>query len=161
MGRCGGEAHVRLLEVERAAALLGIAGRPAVRGFLERCRALLGHLARIRSRRTAGRVFLVTQAQWLCTLLSCYALLRAAGVDFAFSASILGSTGLSVALILPINTFAGVGSFEAGWTVGYRLAGLEMESALATAVFAHLFILLFAALLGCLGMVLVRRRALD
>lgn len=106
------------------------------------------------------RLFIVTEAQWLCTFLTCFALLRACPgtEDVGFAASIVGSTGLSLALILPINPVGNVGTFQAGWIGGHLLAGVDRQTATASALVAHAAILLFAALLGGIGHALLSRR---
>lgn len=110
--------------------------------------ALAEHARRVRARGTDVAVFVVTQIQWLCTFITCWCILVAFGVEFPFLRSILGSTGLSLALILPLNTFGNVGTFEAGWVAGYRLAGMDAGPAAATAVAAHAAILAFALVLA-------------
>lgn len=182
--RAGGEGHLSELGLAAAAVLLfsgavlaglvpalraalALAERAAARRapppehllarLLARARSLVGEFERIRERKTAWKAFVVTEVQWLCTFATCYAILRAVGVDFSFGASVLGSTGLSIALILPINTFGNVGTFEAGWAFGYRLAGLPAPLAAETGIAAHLFIFAFAALLGLIALVLLRR----
>lgn len=110
--------------------------------------ALAEHARRVRARGTDIAVFVVTQIQWMCTFVTCWCILLAFGVEFPFLRSILGSTGLSLALILPLNTFGNVGTFEAGWVAGYRLAGMEQGVAAATAVGAHVAILVFALVLA-------------
>ncbi len=137
-------------------ALARRSSRPLPRSLAEKARALVHHVESIRARRTAPLVLACTQIQWLMTFVTCFAVLRAGGVTFPFLRSVLGSTGLSVALILPINPIGGIGTFEAGWTFGYVLAGLDRSLALATAVSAHLFILGFAALLGAAGALRLR-----
>ncbi|MBK6939935.1 MAG: flippase-like domain-containing protein [Planctomycetes bacterium] len=118
--------------------------------------ALAEHARRVRARGTDVAVFVVTQIQWLCTFVTCWCILVAFGVDFPFLRSILGSTGLSLALILPLNTFGNVGTFEAGWVAGYRLAGMEQGAAAATAVGAHVAILVFALVLAAAAAVVMR-----
>lgn len=141
---------------ERTAGRFGASRRPLGARLLHAARAVRDELQHVQARGTGGRVFLVTEAQWLLTFLTCWSLLKAAGVDFPFPASVLGSTGLSVALILPVNTFGNVGTFEAGWALGYALAGLDHATAVATAVAAHVWIFLFAAVLGLLGWLSLR-----
>jgi uncharacterized protein (TIRG00374 family) len=121
--------------------------------------ALVEQLAAARARGRFVALFLLTEAQWLATFLTCFAILRAhpAGEGFPFLRSILGSTGLSLALILPINPVGNVGTFEAGWIAGYLFAGLDRAAATATALAAHVAILVFAALLGLLGHLWLRR----
>lgn len=104
---------------------------------------------------------LCSLATWLCTYGACFALLAdmggaghpvteaLAGVDFA--ASLVGSTALHFVSILPLNTVAGVGPWEAGWTAGYVAVGLDESAALASALVSHAAILGFACLLGALG----------
>lgn len=103
-------------------------------------------------------LFLVTQAQWLFTFLTCFGILRACegAHDFPFIASIVGSTGLSLALILPINPVGNVGTFQAGWILGYTLVGLDKQTATASAIAAHLAILLYASLLAAWGYLALR-----
>lgn len=121
--------------------------------------ALAEHARRVRARGTDIAVFVVTQVQWLCTFVTCWCILLAFGVEFPFLRSILGSTGLSLALILPLNTFGNVGTFEAGWVAGYRLAGMDQNAAAATAIGAHVAILVFALVLaGAAAAVMGRAR---
>jgi glycosyltransferase 2 family protein len=103
-------------------------------------------------------VFAITEAQWFFTFVTCFALLRACpgGEELSFAGSIVGSTGLSLALILPINPVGNVGTFQAGWIAGYLLAGLDQPTATASAIVAHAAILLFAAGLGLIGHVYLR-----
>ncbi len=141
---------------ERLARRSGAEGRPLVARILSAARAVRDELEHVQARGTGGRVFLVTEVQWLLTFLTCWCLLRSAGVAFPFPDSILGSTGLSLALILPLNTFGNVGTFEAGWTLGYTFAGLDHGAAVATAIAAHVWIFLFAAGLGAIGWLSLR-----
>jgi uncharacterized membrane protein YbhN (UPF0104 family) len=119
-----------------------------------------GHLAAqsLGSLLAAAVASLVT---WGLTYGACFALLHdmsgpgepvpeaLAAVDF--SRSLVGSTVLHLAGILPINTVAGIGPWEAGWTAGYVLVGLERTAALASAVVSHAAILAFVSILGGLG----------
>lgn len=136
----------------------GAASSSLLLKVVARLRDILASLEDIQRRRTARWVFVVTELQWLCTFLTCWLVVRALDIAFPFDLSILGSTGLSVALILPINTFANVGTFEAGWIAGYRLAGMAAASATLSAVVAHVFIMLFAAVLGLGGHWLLARQ---
>lgn len=106
----------------------------------------------------AGLVSLLT---WLLTYGSCYVLLHDMGgaghpvteslAAVGFPASLVGSSMLHLAGILPINTLAGIGPWEAGWTAGYLLVGVPEDAALASAVVSHGAILLFVSVLGGLG----------
>ncbi len=109
------------------------------------------------------RIFAVTEMQWFFTFLTCFSILRACpgAHDFPFLASIVGSTGLSLALILPINPIGNVGTFEAGWVLGYMLAGLPRETATASAIVAHAAILFYAGFLALFGYLHLRATAKD
>lgn len=147
--------------LRRVLKALGVLDRPLVQRVMQKGDALLWHLQEIQARKTAAGVFLITEAQWLMTFLTCFAIVRAIDIPFAFDAAVLGSTGLSIALILPINTFANVGTFEAGWVAGYVLAGMSRSDATTSALVAHVFIMLFAVLLAALGRFFLLRAPLP
>ncbi len=69
---------------------------------------------------------------------------------------------LAVAMnLLPINSFAGLGTQEAGWVFGFGLVGVAADDALASGVGAHLvqiFDTLLFGLVGHLAMALFRRK---
>jgi uncharacterized membrane protein YbhN (UPF0104 family) len=66
----------------------------------------------------------------------------------------VGTTGLHLTAILPVNTPAGVGAWEAGWTAGYVLAGVDELAAAASAVGTHIVIFGFILVLGALSILL-------
>lgn len=105
----------------------------------------------------AGFVSLLT---WGLTYGSLYALIGAMAGDDAIGRALgavdpathlVGSTGLHLTAILPINTVAGVGAWEGGWSAGFVFAGLDAEAAGISAVVSHLVVFGFIALIGGLG----------
>ncbi len=64
-------------------------------------------------------------------------------VDVAFGASAAIMTNL-----LPVNTFAGLGTQEAGWTWGFHLLELKYDAALASGLAVHAVQLVNVGILG-------------
>ena len=72
----------------------------------------------------------------------------------------------SASNLLPINGFAGFGTQEAGWAVGFRMLGVPPDVALATGLGVHVVQLVNVVLMGVLGQVALgllgsSRRAVD
>ncbi|MHC4262306.1 MAG: lysylphosphatidylglycerol synthase transmembrane domain-containing protein [Planctomycetota bacterium] len=139
------------------------AGSGARRAGLARTRIGLRILERLQTvaeaLRTAARpgalaTGLVTSAAIWALVFAFYAVLgRGAGlppglgfVDSAFGASLAVLFNL-----LPINGFAGFGTQEAGWQVGYELVGVDGALALSTGFAVHLAQLANVLVLGLLG----------
>ncbi len=141
-----------------------LAGPGRVRDFLSRSAA---HMGAVSSPRLASAAA-VSGVTWLLTYVACWLLVLAMGrgatargaaigptldaIDFP--TSLVGTTGLHLTGILPINTPGSVGAWEAGWTAGYVLAGVEKTAAAASAVGAHVLIFGFAIVLAGLGQLL-------
>jgi len=135
-------------------------GPQRMRDFAARA---LGHLGQLSVRRlaAAGVVSLLT---WLATYATYAFMLRAmAGDDpvgralgsIDFVSSLVGTTGLHLSTVLPVNTVGGLGSWEIGWVSGYELlAGLDRESATISAVVSHVLNFVFISIIGGLGFLL-------
>ena len=157
---------VAVVALMRPAATL-CAGLAGTGGRLRRFVHDAGHrLAAV----SPGQLFVaaaVSLATWAATYVACWLLVVAMAdpaapdgsaaahlgrVDFA--TSLVGTTGLHLTGILPINTPAGVGAWEAGWTAGYVVAGVARLAAAASAVGTHILIFGFITVLGLLALLL-------
>ncbi|MGQ0553956.1 MAG: lysylphosphatidylglycerol synthase transmembrane domain-containing protein [Planctomycetota bacterium] len=109
----------------------------------------------------------VTLLGWLCTYGACFLLLRAmadpaalgsqaGSIDFA--TSLIGTTGLHLAAVMPISPVASVGTWEAGWFAGYTLVGMSPEAAGASGIVSHVVIMGFITVLGLAGWLVRPRR---
>ncbi|MHC5210253.1 MAG: lysylphosphatidylglycerol synthase transmembrane domain-containing protein [Planctomycetota bacterium] len=124
-----------------------------------------GYVAALSTRQLAAAV-LTTAVTWLCIYGACYLVLRAmagpqalpglAGVSFA--QSLVGTTGLHLAAVMPVSPVASVGTWEAGWAAGYSLVGVEKTPAGASAIVSHVVIFAYIVAIGGLAF-LVRGRA--
>ena len=63
----------------------------------------------------------------------------------------LCSSWAMLANLLPINGFAGAGTQELGWVVGFRMLGVPEDLALSTGLGVHLVQLFNVVALGLLG----------
>jgi len=67
-------------------------------------------------------------------------------LDSTFAAALA-----SLASLLPLSAFGGIGPMEAGWQLGYGLVGVDLETALAVGLSVHLVQLFNVALFGGLA----------
>jgi uncharacterized membrane protein YbhN (UPF0104 family) len=138
----------------RLSVLAGAEG--GLRRFLGRAAQ---HVAGLRT----GQLLLAILASlvaWFCTYAACFLVLRAMAqapdvgphvAPIAFAQSLVGTTGLHLSAVIPVSPLAGIGTWEAGWTAGYALTGLDLAVAGTTAVVSHVVIFAFIALIGLLG----------
>jgi hypothetical protein len=174
-------ARTRILVVLAVLAALLAALRPVARFAAARLRSDRGrvrgcaaraatHVSELGRARLAGAI-VASLATWLLTYTTFWLLLRAmAGPDevglrlgaIDFARSLVGTTGLHLSTVLPVNTFGGLGSWELGWVAGYvLLAGLDREAAGISAVVSHVAIFAFITVLGSLGFLLRRKVAKE
>lgn len=97
--------------------------------------------------------FLLSIPMWVGAYLFYAVLARGFGLPESISlaeASFGGGLAM-VANLLPVNGFAGFGTQEAGWVVGFSVLGVSRDLALSTGLGAHIVQLFNIALLGVLG----------
>ncbi len=87
-----------------------------------------------------GLIFIMA---WLCA--------NATAVPVAPAGGVAGACATSLAMVLPVSTFANAGTFEAAWVLALVPAGLDRAGALATGLLYHGIGLLGSALLGGLA----------
>lgn len=92
-------------------------------------------------------------AMWLGIFLFYGILARGFGLPerIGLPQAALGSGLAVLSNLLPINSFAGFGTQEAGWVVGFGLLGIDRELAFSTGVSSHLVQLLNTIVLGLAG----------
>lgn len=158
---------VLFLLLRRGHRLVLLAARPA--GLL---RSRAPHLAE-RLHQTATRVadavnhaggegrllrgMLLSLPLWFGVYLYFAVLARGVGmpVDVTFPESVFGASLAVLSNLLPINGFAGFGTQDAGWVLGFGALGVPRATALTTALgfhLVHLFNVILLGLLGHLGM---------
>jgi uncharacterized protein (TIRG00374 family) len=90
---------------------------------------------------------------WLGVYLYFAVLARGVGMpaEVTFPESVFGASLAVLSNLLPINGFAGFGTQDAGWVLGFGSLGVPRATALTTALGFHLVHLFNVVLLGLLG----------
>jgi len=89
---------------------------------------------------------------WMSISLMAWLCANAGGVTVGLAAGVAGGATTALASVLPVNTVAAVGTFEAAWLLALVPAGLDRATALATGVLFHAVVLLGSAVLGVLAL---------
>ncbi|MEZ6003683.1 MAG: lysylphosphatidylglycerol synthase transmembrane domain-containing protein [Planctomycetota bacterium] len=97
---------------------------------------------------------------WLCVFLFYALLARGLGIGELGAGQLVFGAGLAILFgLLPLSTFAGFGSQDAGWVLGFVAVGVERGLAVETGLLSHLIYAGHIAVLGWLGHVWARRLA--
>jgi hypothetical protein len=125
-----------------------------------------GHLATMSLGQLASAT-LVSLGTWALTYTTYYFMVQAmAGPDpigqqlgdITFSRSLVGTTGLHLSTVLPVNTLGGIGTWETGWVGGYTLlAGVGKQAAGVSGVMSHLINFAFITVLATAGFLLRKK----
>jgi len=95
---------------------------------------------------------LLSLAAWTATYAWFDAFLTGIGMPTAFATTVFGGSFAALAKSLPISTFGGFGAHEAGWTIGFTLAGQALETAILGGFAVNVLTLLSSLLLGLIAL---------
>ena len=84
--------------------------------------------------------------------LGIYVLLIGMGYPMGMPLVVFCSTLASVGQLLPLYSFGGFGTLEAGWTVGCLMAGFSKEMGMASGLSFHIIALGYVSLMGLYGL---------
>jgi uncharacterized membrane protein YbhN (UPF0104 family) len=105
---------------------------------------------------TSSRKLLAAGAMTLAMILTrpayYWVTLWAIGIPLTLPAVIIGATFGEATYLLPIHGVAGLGTVEAGWTLGMRLIGMALAQAVASGLFVHVWSLALSTAVGCLSL---------
>lgn len=73
------------------------------------------------------------------------------GIKLSISKIIIGSTACVFSIILPVNALGSIGTWEAGWAVGFTLLGLDRKLAISTGFGTHIFAISYSGVLALFG----------
>jgi hypothetical protein len=102
----------------------------------------------IKARKAYLPVGLISFLSWIMVYGMCYAFLKGFGIDISFLLVVFGSSvGLMVST-LPISGLGNWGTLEAGWAVGFLMAGISKEKAIATGFGVHILVFIICAIIS-------------
>jgi uncharacterized membrane protein YbhN (UPF0104 family) len=104
------------------------------------------------ARRVYLGAFLLSLAILGIIYLAVYILLSGMGYPMQFLLVIFCSTLASLGMLLPLYSFGGFGTLEAGWTVGCVMAGFSKEMGMASGLSFHIIVLGYVLLMGLYGL---------
>lgn len=84
-------------------------------------------------------------------------LLKGMGYPMPLLLVVFCSTLASLGLLLPLYSFGGFGTLEAGWTVGCVMAGYSKEMGMASGLSFHVIVLGYVLLMGLYGLARIGR----
>ncbi len=96
---------------------------------------------------------------WMFKFMSFFFILKAGGIKLNYFQTVFVSTFGEITTILPIHSFGGFGTYEAGLVGGFSLLGIKGSYALTVAFYFHLILLVMSAVLAFIGWLYLLRRA--
>lgn len=92
----------------------------------------------------------LTAALVLARYVFFWATLQSIGVSLGLAAVAFGATFGEATYLLPLHGVAGLGTVEAGWTLGMSMVGLPLSDAVASGLFVHVWSIVLATATGIL-----------
>lgn len=98
---------------------------------------------------------------WVLMYFIGFTLMKGLNVNIDIATCFVGQSFPLITNILPIQGFAGFGSFEGSWAGAFFLLGIPEVLAISSGIIVHLIILIYQALLGLTGVLMIRRVSLP
>ena len=84
--------------------------------------------------------------------------MKAGNINLNFFETVFVSTFGEATTILPIHSFGGFGTYEAGLVGGFSLIGIKASFALTVAFYFHVLLLLMSGILAIVGWFYLSRK---
>ena len=103
-----------------------------------------------------GRALVATFLIWVFLMVANMMMVKALGMDLTLEMLVFSSTGAVLTSLIPITSFAALGTYELGWIGAFALVGLGREEAILTGLTVHSINFVFSVVLGLLGLLVIK-----
>ncbi len=131
-----------------------ITGRPWLNRALVMVSDVLSALAQLRQASLFRRVFSLTAGCWALVYLSGYFNLLGVGVRVPFADAVFAYSFPNIASMTPFYMLGGFGVYEGSFGMGLHLAGVPLDSAMASGLVLHVAELVFVLGLAPIALLL-------
>ncbi len=126
----------------------GLSSSSSVKFVLGKLHLVITAFAAVHSFWRYALAFVWSLCLWLTIFIRFYAFLRGTGIETIFLNVIVGSTFAVLSKLIPFVTFGGIGTYEAGWTLGFMLVGFSKTMAIASGFTVNILTLLTSIVYG-------------
>ena len=127
---------------------LGVLSSPLVGFILKILENVTEAFAAVRSFKRYFLAFLWSLCLWMTMFVRFYVLMRGIGLETKLLNTVIGSTFAVLSRSIPLITLGGIGTHEAGWTVGFMLVGFSKTQAITSGFAVNILTLLISIMLG-------------
>jgi uncharacterized protein (TIRG00374 family) len=91
-------------------------------------------------------------AVWLCVTGAFHLLIKSFGLAMGFDKVVVGSMWSSLTALLPVNAVGNIGTWEAGWSLGFTALGMDSSDSVFTGMAIHVIVIAASGLLAAVYM---------
>lgn len=115
---------------------------------LNKSEEIIRNLDIIKSFQTYLFCFIISLISWISLYFVNYFLIKGLAIDLNYFEVIFGTTFVQFITMIPIQGFLNFGTFEAGWTLGFIIIGLNKELTIISGLLIHLLTVLYLLILS-------------
>jgi len=133
---------------EKTTSIINFKNKKIIEGVMSSGNKIKDYFSEPDIRQHILAAFVLSFLTWGMTFSFFYVALINFGIKIGASKVILGATGCVFSNLLPINALGSVGTWEAGWAVGFTLMGLNRALAVSSGFGIHILTILYGAVLA-------------
>jgi len=103
------------------------------------------------------KIMLVSILNWFLIYLTFYFIVLSFHLQFSIVQVIFATSLANFSMLIPISAIGGFGTFETGWSVGFVLLGMPLETAISIGLFTNIFVLIISGIFASFGYVFLMR----
>ncbi|MFQ6135782.1 MAG: lysylphosphatidylglycerol synthase transmembrane domain-containing protein [Candidatus Hydrothermarchaeales archaeon] len=138
--------------IEDIASKIGVRRSALFSSLLEKGKELQKEFQTIKSRKIILNAFLASILIWGFIYLMVYVLINDVGITMGLWGAMFCNTFAILTTILPVQGIGGFGTREGGWTIGFILLGVSLETAIATSFALHIAIIVYFFIPGIISL---------
>jgi glycosyltransferase 2 family protein len=101
--------------------------------------------------RTFMQLFLFSISNWLMTYVFYYLIISSFNLNYSYPEVVFAATFSSFTLLIPVSGFGNIGTFEAGWAIGFILLGMSKDLAIPVGLFSNVLGILMNGVIAGFG----------
>lgn len=148
--------NLSLKIIRKLVAILGIGRLRGVPFLMEKIEFLIKSFEIVRLNKKFSVILFVSILIFVAQFLMMYVLIIGMDITIPFISMFTAIALFSIVSSIPIQSLAGLGTFEGFWTLSFVLVGLDKSLSISSGFVQHILLIVFFLILGFYGMLQIK-----